>query len=204
MPARAAAPGKLARLATPALAFVALAACAAREPAVTAVELPEVPRRPDGVVLEPPAAVPSSQDRAPARGVVALREPLGGEAVVTLVRAWLRAIETRREDDLLALATDEARSAIADRWRTRLKNMNYPALGGVEIARIDAIERFAYGDLEPSQRPGEMREGDLLVRVPIATTHVGSEQLFGDAMLLVLRRQGSTYRVAAYAEENGP
>ena len=49
-----------------------------------------------------------------------------------------------------------------------------------------------------------MREGDALVRFPIATSRVGSEKLFGDEITLLLRRDGASYKIAGFGEENGP
>ena len=49
-----------------------------------------------------------------------------------------------------------------------------------------------------------MKRGDLFVRFPVATPRVGSEQLFGDEITLLLRREGSTYKIAGFGEENGP
>ena len=53
-------------------------------PLETATEIPKAPRRPDGVVLEPPPALPSPADRAPASGIVALRD----DGQVVLVRQF--------------------------------------------------------------------------------------------------------------------
>src|SRR5580658_7629068 len=94
----------------------ALASCAlgcaggAREgtPVVTGVEIPDPPRRPDGVVVEPAPAVPEVTDRAPSSGVVALREPLGNDAVVAVVRAMFRAFAHEDRDALAALLTADA------------------------------------------------------------------------------------------------
>ena len=69
------------------------------------------------------------------------------------------------------------------------------------------IERFTYEDLDVAgapERPAEMSRGELLVRFPVATPRVGSEQLFGDVVTLLLRREGSGYRIAGFSEENGP
>ncbi len=185
-------------------------------PVATAVELAPAPRRPDGVVVEPPAALPRVVDRAPARGVVALREPLGDDAAKDLVRAYVRAFE--REDDgaLAQLLTPDAaplfggrggRGALLEQWRTRLKNLDYTKLAGSEVARLDQIERFEYDELGPPgprARPPEMKAGELLLRVPIATPRAGTEQLFGDVVVLLVRREDGHYRIAGASEENAP
>jgi hypothetical protein len=202
---------------------------------VPATDAPPVdpPRRPDGVVLEPAPAEPAPQDRVRAEGVVALREPLGGDAVATIVRALFRGFEREDAEALASLVTDDAtvlgaprgsrgqsgqtgqtgqagqpgERSVLELWRARLRTFDYGRLAGAEVAQVDRIERFAYADLggpgEP-ERPAEMQPGDLLARVPVATPRVGSEQLFGDAVVLLLRRDGRGFKIAGFGEENGP
>ena len=40
-----------------------------------------------------------------------------------------------------------------------------------------------------------------MVRVPILTTHVGAERLFGDEILLWLRRDGDRFRIYRVQED---
>jgi hypothetical protein len=181
----------------------------------TATELPKTPRRPDGVALEPAAAMPPSVDRAEAKGVVALREPLADKDVEDLVRAYLRAFEREDEQALSQLLAQDAvslgrqgssRQQLVDIWRTKMRSFEYQRLAGLEVARISLIERHTYDTLgtpgAPS-RPAEMRPGDLYVRVPIATPRVGSEQLFGDVLVLLLRREDGRLKIAGQADESG-
>jgi len=46
-----------------------------------------------------------------------------------------------------------------------------------------------------------MRPGDLLVRVPVATPRAGAEPLFGDVVVLLLRREGAAFKIAGEGEE---
>lgn len=180
----------------------------------TATELPRTPRRPDGVAIDPPPALPPAADRAPATGVVALREPPADKDVEEVVRAYLRAFE---REDIVALrrllAQDAApigraggRQQLVELWTTRIKSFEYQKLAGAEIARYSLIERHTYETLgtpgAPS-RPPEMRPGDVYVRVPIATPRVGSEQLFGEVLVLLLRREDGRLKIAGQADENG-
>ena len=41
----------------------------------------------------------------------------------------------------------------------------------------------------------------MVVRVPILTPHVGAERLFGDEMVLWLRRDGDRYRIYRVLED---
>ena len=91
-------------------------------------------------------------------------------------------------------------------WRTKMKNFEYQKLAGVQIARIAQIEKHSYetlGAFGGPLRPAEMRPGDLYVRVPIATPRVGTDQLFGDTLVLLLRREDGRLRIAGQADENG-
>src|SRR5262245_41824263 len=78
----------------------ALGACASRsEPGrqgpafATATELPEGPRRPDGVVVDPSPELPRALEAAiPSSVLVALQPPLPEKAARTVVAAFFRAI----------------------------------------------------------------------------------------------------------------
>jgi hypothetical protein len=190
-----------------------LGGCGGGSSLETATEMPKSPRRPDGVVVERRAALPTPTDRASASGVVALREPLADRDVEDVVRAYIRAFE--REDDralaeLLAadavpLGRSGTRMHLIEIWRAKMKSFEYQKLAGLEVARISQIEKHTYDTLGtpgmPS-RPPEMRPGDLYVRVPIATPRVGQEQLFGDILVLLLRREGGQLKIAGQADES--
>lgn len=209
------------RLATALVAGAGLtcAACAGPASSIAAADpssTEPAARRPDGVVVEPAPALPRAADRAPAHGVVALREPLGVEAAEDLVRAYIHAFEREDEGALAQLLTGDAaplfggrggRGALLEQWRTRLKNLDYGKLAGLEVARLERMERFEYDELgapAPLPRPPEMKPGELLLRIPIATPRVGAEQLFGDVVVLLLRREEGHFRIAGASEENSP
>ena len=42
---------------------------------------------------------------------------------------------------------------------------------------------------------------DVLIRVPIATSHVGSDRLFGDEIIFWLRREGDRYKIYRTLED---
>lgn len=181
----------------------------------TSTEMPKTPRRPDGVAIEPPPAMPAPSDRAEASGVVALREPLADKDVEDVVRAYIRAFEREDDQALVLLLAQEAvslgrsgstRTQLVEMWKTKMRSFEYQRLAGLEVARISQIERHTYETLgAPGSpgRPSEMRPGDLYIRVPIATPRVGSEQLFGDVLVLLLRREDGRLKIAGQADENG-
>jgi hypothetical protein len=159
--------------------------------------------------------MPEVSDRAEARGVVALREPLADKDVEDVVRAYIRAFEREDEPALHQLLAQEAaslgrqgstRQQLIEIWRTKLKSFEYQRLAGLEVARVSLMERHTYETLGvpgAPPRPPEMRPGDLYVRVPIATPRVGSEQLFGDVLVLLLRREEGRLKIAGQADETG-
>ena len=98
------------------------------------------------------------------------------------------------------------RQQLVEIWRTKMKSFEYQRLAGLEVARISQIERHTYetmGAPGSPPRPAEMRQGDIYIRVPIATPRVGSEQLFGDILVLLLRREDGRLKIAGQADENG-
>jgi len=172
-------------------------------------------RQPDGVVIEPAPAVPDPDERVPVSGIVALRAPLGSDAVVMVVRRLFRAFARDDADALQAILTDDAvvlapsrgKGSLIEQWRTRLKNAAYARLAGLELVDGDRIARFTYEDLAvpgAPTRPTGMKPGEILVRFAVPTPRLGSEQLFGDGMTLLLRREGRVYKIAGAGEENAP
>jgi hypothetical protein len=177
---------------------------------VTATKLPDEPRRPDGVLVEPSAALPPSRDRAPADGVVALREPLPDASIATAARAYVRAIVREDRDQLDALLTPNARmldgahESIGERWLTRFRANDYARWAGQEIVRPSTIARTAYEDLAPDARPSAMREGDVLVSFPTSSTRAGTDAPFGGSVVLLLRREGARYAIAGASDATAP
>lgn len=198
-----------------ALALAALASSCGRSGGLeTATEMPVARRRPDGVVLETTPAMPVAVDRAPAIGIIALREPLADKDVDDVVRAYLRAFEREDIDELVQLLAQDAsplgraggKNQLIELWRTKMKSFEYHKLGGAEVARFARLEKLAYDEFGvsgvPSRpRPAEMRSGDLYVRVPIATPRIGTDPLFGDVLVLLLRREDGCLKVAGQADE---
>jgi hypothetical protein len=170
-------------------------------------------RRPDAVVVEPPPAIPNVTERAEARGVVALREPLGGDAVRDLVLAVMDAWQRESLDQLATLLTNDAgpiesrsrgRGALVEAWRQRLHTHEYRRLAGTELVRPERIARYDWDDLDAPgspARPPDMRPDELYVRIPIEVTRVAGERLFGDTIVVLLRREEGKYKVAAYGEQ---
>jgi hypothetical protein len=201
---------------------VQLAGCGTKQVGAT-VEAPTLARsedkparRPDAVVVEPPAAMPSAVSRADARGVVMLREPLAADAVRNLVASLADAWQRESLDALSSLLTADAgplearargRAALIESWRQRLRAHPYGKLAGVELVRPERIERWESDDLgspDAPARPPDVRAGELYVRIPVEVSRVAGEKFFDDVIVLLVRREDGKYKIAAYGEMGAP
>jgi hypothetical protein len=185
--------------------------------AASPTSLPEpspsvVARAPDGVVIDPPPLVPAPRSRSTARGVVALREPPAQDAVIELVRTFLDGWQRESLETLLSLTApdaglidgpDHGHAALVESWRQRLRIHDYGRLAGSEMVLPERIERWEWDELggptRPS-RPSGMRPGEILVRAPLEVTRVAGERVFGDVVMMILRRHEGALRIAGYTE----
>jgi len=158
--------------------------------------------------------------RAKARDVVSLREPVGRQAIARVVRAVVEAWQSESLDALVGLLTTDAgpldargrgQGSLKESWRQRLHTHEYSRLSGLQLIRDEQIEYWDVEELgesaQPASRPDlrpqplpDMRPGEILVRAPLDRTRVAGERLFGDVLVLVLRREGGELRIAAYGE----
>jgi hypothetical protein len=79
----------------------------------------------------------------------------------------------------------------------------YARLAGVEIVRLERVERWESDDLgapEAPARPTDMRPGETYVRVPLETGRIAGERFFGDVIVLLVRREDGRYKIVAYGE----
>jgi hypothetical protein len=163
-------------------------------------------------VLEPPAAVPQAASRAASGGVVMLRAPVPREAVVDLVRSFIEGWQHESVEALVALLAEDAgpidargrgSRPLVEGWRQRMRAHAYGRLAGMEVVRPEHVERWEPEELGAPgapARPADMRPGELLVRAPLEVTTVLGERLFGDAIVMLVRSQGSGLRITAYGE----
>ena len=205
------------RLRVARLGLIALLAACGAEAIPTAAEMPIEPRHPDGVVLEPPPAIPDAGDLATARGVVALREPLSDDAVKKTIHAYFiafvkedrTAIEKLLTEDIVELGSQgrNGKDALAAEWKARVSSLEYGRLEGSTVEDLDNIERYHYGDLGGAgrdSRPPEMRPSDLLVKVRVLEARVAGERYFGDTIIFLLRRDSADYKIAGIEERDAP
>jgi hypothetical protein len=173
-------------------------------------------RHPDGVVVESLPAIPGAVERAEARGVVALHEPIGPERVREVVLAISDAWRHGSLDALRDLLTADAveldspkggRTVLLDRWKERLRAFSVDHVPGGSLFALDRLAHCSYDDMSvhgTPPRPAPMRPGDVYVWVPFEVTQLGSDRVFGEMLVLVLRREGEQIRVAGYGEMAEP
>jgi hypothetical protein len=199
---------------------VLAAACgggSARGPGfATAPELPDGPRRPDGVVVDPSPDLPlpvEVTDKGSA--LVALKPPLPAKAARAVVAAFFRAIVAEDIEALVELTTADASApskgrgsapAMVDHWRGRMRHFRYRTLANEALYQEADLELYRYDDLEtpiPGRplRPQEMASSDVLLRVPMLIVRAGSERVFGDDILLLLRRDRERFLVRQLIED---
>lgn len=194
-----------------ALTLAGLAGCAGRS--LRTLDAP--PESPSlGIPVDPVSSIPPATDKAGAvDGVVTLRTPIGTEQVMGIVQRLFEAFHARSlapidgdvDDTVLDLASGEASRPRAQFLGMLAERMKGP-LDQLEIDQMyrpQDVEIWARDDLglpgRPT-RPNAMGPDDVLVRIPIVTPRVGTDVLFGDEIRLLLRRDGSTYRIRGYYE----
>ncbi len=163
-------------------------------------------------MLEPPPAIPQAVTVADARGVVALRASLSGDAIRDCVRDLLDAWQRASLDTLSSLLAEgagpiEARArgpgALVEAWRQRLRAHEYKRLEGLDLARLDRVEHYAFGELggpDSPARPADMHPDEIYVRVPLEVTQVAGEKLFEPTIVLLVRAEHGKARITAYGE----
>jgi hypothetical protein len=182
----------------------------------TAAELPEAPRRPDGVVVDPSPELPQAVEVGHAEAaLVALKPPLPERAARAVVAAFFRAVVAEDLEALADLTTPDASApnrnrgsaaSILDHWRGRMRHFRYRALASEVLYQEADVELYRYDDFETlivgrPPRPPEMARSDLLLRVPMLVVRAGSDRAFGDEIQFVLRRAGDRFRIRQIMED---
>ncbi len=202
------------------LLAIALVACASRSAKgpqfVTAPELVEAPRRPDGVVVDPSTELPEAINAAePAAPLVALEPPLPEKAARSVIASYFKAIVTEDLEALGELVTSEAGTTsksrgvspgIVDLWRARMRHFRYRTLANDVLYQETDLELYRYDDLDAVAtgrplRPAEMARSDWLVKVPMLVVHTGTERAFGEDVTFLLRREKSRFRIRQIFED---
>lgn len=184
---------------------------------VTASELPREPRRPDGVVVDPETVLPAPQTAVPSDiGLATLRPPLDERLAREITRAFFRAIATEDLPALASLLTESAsfrspsggeRRGALEVYRARAARFDYFPLVLSTIFDEASVEIYRSTDFGaetslPVARPHDLEPTDIVLRVPITTTHTQAGRVLGDEILLIVRRDDQgVVRIRAIVEE---
>jgi hypothetical protein len=181
-------------------------------------------RRPDGVAIDPISAPPAARDRAEvADGLVTLRTPLGVDRAVAAVEELFRKIVVEDGDGLESLFTRDALQVSSASpaagagqtpqallfWQGRFRKLDYTRLAGELVYRDAELQFFRAEDAvdvppHPALRAdvlAALSGNEVVVRVPILIPRAGADRLFGDELILWLRRDGDRYRISRILED---
>jgi hypothetical protein len=198
---------------------IAAAGCASAAPAADGAE--KAQRRPDGVAIDPISAPPPARAQASsAEALLTLRTPLGTDRALATVEELFRKAVVEDGEGLEPLFTRDAVSITNAApsggqgqsplalllWQGRFRKLDYTKLAGEPIYREAELQIFRADDTldalpHPAVHPETLVEGDVVVRVPILTTRVGAERLFGDEIVLWMRREGDRFRIYRVLED---
>jgi hypothetical protein len=181
----------------------------------------KIRRHPDGVAIDPISAPPPPRDRATVgEGLVTLRTPLGVDRALATVDELFRKIVLEDSEGLEAVFTPQAVSVTSAPpgggppgsanalpfWQGRFRRLDYTKLAGEPLYREAEIQIFRPDDTpdalpHSAVRPESLGENDVVLRVPVLTTRIGAERLFGDELVLWMRRDGERYRIYRVLED---
>jgi hypothetical protein len=195
--------------------------CASASGFVAASEIDAGQRRPDGVAIDKTSLPPRARDQAEATdGLVTLRAPLGVDRAILAVNELFRKVvledteglESLFTRDALAVTTTAPNAGPAQTpqaalfWQQRFRRLDYTKLAGEAIFRPADLEIYRAEDAletppHPAIRLEALNDNDVVIRVPVLTSHIGTERLFGDEIIFWLRREGDRYRIYRLLED---
>lgn len=197
---------------------VALVACGTTltETAQRSGHEPGLRRQPDGVLVDPKSEPPSPAEVAESdAGPIGLRAPISEKSARKLVGDFFAAMTNEELPALFSFFTADSlyRSSrggapigSSEAYRARAQRFDYRALRNAPVFDEDRIELYRYDDFDvawelPITRPVGMTRHDVVLRVPVTTTHSNAGRLFGDELILILRRDGEALRIAGIVED---
>jgi hypothetical protein len=205
-------------------ALVALAAPACSSTALNFKTSSEVgddlPRKPDGVAIDPASATMGPRDRATAdEGVVTLRSPLGVDLATATIADFFSRVVVEDDDGLEALFTRDAIAVTGGSsggmgqtpgatlwWEQRFRKLDYGKMAGEVVFRESELEVYRAEDAVEAPphraiRTEMLNENDVIIRAPIVTPRSGQERLFGDEIVFWLRRDGDHFKIFRILED---
>lgn len=140
---------------------------------------------------------------------------MGERPARELVRAFFHALSTEDLASLASLLTSDAtfgtlsggpKASALDVFRARIQRFDYLPLARAFVYEEARVEAYRYEEFDAKNklslaRPAGMVPGELVLRIPIATTHTQAGRVLGDEVVLLIRREGERPRIRAIVEE---
>lgn len=181
----------------------------------TVTELPEEPRRPPGVAVDPLARLPGPQASGDtAERVLVLRTPLDSALPRDTVKRFFDAVIHEDDARLHAVLAEDAsfqpgaqgaRQSARSVWQARFARLSYQGLFGYTVVREASFETHAASDaprlLGQHSPPANTSAADVLVRARILRTHLAKSRLFGDEIWFFLSPRDASFEIRAIIEE---
>jgi hypothetical protein len=180
----------------------------------------DLPRKPDGVAIDPASATMGPRDRATAdEGVVTLRSPLGVDLATATIADFFGRVVVEDDDGLEALFTRDAIAVTGGSsggmgqtpgatlwWEQRFRRLDYSKMAGEVVFRESELEVYRAEDAVEAPphraiRTEMLNDNDVIIRVPIVTPRSGQERFFGDEIVFWLRRDGDHFKIFRVLED---
>ena len=178
---------------------------AAQYPTATDIELEH--RHPAGVTAVPASQLPKPQATVPTEdGVAVLLQPTDPALAVVVVRRFFRAVVEESLERLDSVLADQAvirrgagtgQQSARSLWQARLARLDYGTFAHRVLFRSTDIEIYRNS---PPGAPLAVSSPDVLLRVPLLVTTVGSFRYFGDEIWFLLKPGPNGYKIAELAE----
>jgi hypothetical protein len=150
--------------------------------------------------------------------VVTLRTPLGLSPAIDTVADFFRRVVAEDSDglgelftrDALAIQTGMSGQAQSPSavlwWEQRFRRLDYGKLAGEPIYRESELEIYRAEDVldaprHPPIQADTLGDDDVVIRVPIMTPRIATDRLFGDELVVWLRRDGAGFRIYRILED---
>ncbi|MFI5298135.1 MAG: hypothetical protein ACHREM_08560 [Polyangiales bacterium] len=164
--------------------------------------------------VDPASRLPTPMELADSdQGAVTLRTPIGRDVAIKLVRRIVSAVVSRSleslshdlQDPIEVLGVDATSYPIPlgqllFDYSMRARMKPYDQLDLDRVYRSDDVQLYAARELGRAgrpTRPAMMSDDELLIRVRVQTTRVGTDVLFEDELLFVVARVGDQLKVHA-------
>jgi hypothetical protein len=181
----------------------------------TATVLPDEPRRPPGIAVDPTTSLPPAQPSGVTQQrVLVLTTPLDPALPRETVRRFFDAVVHEDEARLQGVLAEDAsfqpgaqgaRQSARSVWQARFARLPYQGLFGYTVVREASFETHAASDaprvLSGHNLPPGAGAGDVLVRARVLRTHLAKSRLFGDEIWFFLTPREQRYEIRAMIED---